>query len=486
MNLKQTAFSAGRWTATSAALVTGLQMLQTIILARLLVPADFGLMAVVGAVLAVLTLLANFGLSRVIIHFDQLPDTILSSLYWINLTLSALMMLIVAGTASAVGRLYNSPELAPLLQVASITFPLTALGQQFRALAEKKLHFDLLAHNEIAAAAVAFLVAIGVALGGGGVYALVAGILASASVSSLLAWLRLSCEHRPLRCLHIGETWPYLRFGGYLVGEEFANILTRQADTFIGGLVLGPTALGIYSVPRNLSLRIAFIINPIITRVGFPVMARVKHDREKLGSIYLQTLRMTTSVNFPIYVALGLFANEVVALLYGRQWQNASGYLRIFAAWGLIRSVGNPTGSLLYAVGHARRAFWWNLSLLVICVPLLWMGAQLGGLVGLAWTMVGLQVLIFVPSWRYLVRPCCGVSFAEFIAIVLLPLALALTGGILAYGAIWLGNITGILRLIVGGCVGGSVYILLSLVFNRPWTNAMRELIGQPLHLPFA
>ncbi len=122
--------------------------------------------------------------------------------------------------------------------------------------------------------------------------------------------------------------------------------------------------MGIYSLPRDLSLRIAFIINPIITRVGFPVMARVQQDTVQLKFIYLQTLRMTASVNFPLYLALALFAEEIVALLFGKQWQASAEYLQIFAVLGLIRSTGNPAGSLLYAVGRANLAFWWNMALL--------------------------------------------------------------------------------------------------------------------------
>jgi O-antigen/teichoic acid export membrane protein len=195
---------------------------------------------------------------------------------------------------------------------------------------------------------------------------------------------------------------------------------------------------------------------------------------------------MTASVNFPAYIALAMFSNEIVALLYGPRWHDSVEYLRIFAAWGLLRSVGNPVGSLLYAVGRARLAFWWTVIVLVTTVPALWLGVRLGGLIGLAWTMVGLQALIFVPSWRYLVRPCCGVNFAEFTAVVLLPLALAFTSGMVAFATVWLSDITGVLRLLIGCCVGGSAYISLSFVFNRPWTDAMCELIGRPLHLPRA
>lgn len=484
MSLKHKAFSAGRWTTTSAFVRIALQILQTVILARLLTPADFGLMAVTAALLAVIGLFADLGLNRAIIHYEQISDDALSSLYWLNIGMSAGLTLIFAAIAPLLGTLYRQPALTAVLFTASPVFLLSAIGQQFCVLAEKELRFATLASNEIIASVVGFAVAVSIALRGGGVYALIGAVLATAATVSLLAWWRLSDGHRPHLHVRLAEARPFLRYGAYLMGESFGSTMVRQVDVFVGGLVASPAALGVYSVPRDLSLRVAMIVNPIITRVSFPVMARLQGDMTALKSVYLQTLRMTASANFPVYIALALFANEIVALLYGPHWHDSVEYLRIFAVWGLLRSVGNPVGSLLYAVGRARLAFWWTIIVLVAIVPLLWLGAQFGGLQGLAWTMVGLQMLIFVPSWRYLVRPCCGANFAEFIAIVLLPLALALASGMVAYGAVWLGDITGILRLIVGGCVGGLAYISLSLIFNRPWTNAMYELIGRPLHLP--
>lgn len=476
MNLRGAAFSAGRWTATSTFISTGLLLLQTVVLARLLLPAEFGLMAVAAAMLAVLALIADLGLSRALIHFDDISDSALSSLYWLNLGLAVVLMLLLTVTAPGLGAIYQSESLVPLLQSASLVFPLTALGQQFRVLAEKSLRFTELAYIEIAASAVGFIAAIAVALADGGVYALVVGILARAATNSLLAWWKLSPGHRPSHHFRFRETRPYLRFGAYLVGDSFANTLTRQADVFLGGLVLGPAAMGMYAVPRELSLRVATVINPVITRVGFPIMSLVKHDREKLKSIYMQTLRMTASVNFPIYVAIGLFSNEIVGLLYGPQWQEAGLYLRVLAAWGLIRSTGNPVGSLLYAVGEAKRAFWWNIGLLLLLPPLYWVSVYGYGLIGLAAVLTVTHFLIVFPAWKILVQPCCGAKFDEYLQQLVVPLWIALVAGALAWFAAH--NLPhGTLRLALGCAVGGLSYLALSWAFNKSWTSAMLELI---------
>lgn len=475
MTLKQQAFSAGRWTVSSTILITALQFLQTIILARLLTPADFGLMAVTASLLAVFTLFADLGLSRAIIHHNNIPSDTLSSLYWLNIIVSLLLMLILVGGAPMLGILFKTPDIAPVLQTASLVFPLTALGQQFRTLAEKGLRFDVLVANEIAAAIAGFSAAIVVAANGGNVYALVAGVLFTAATSSLLAFLRLSHGHRPSWHLRLNAALPYLRFGGYMVGENLASTLNRQADIFIGGYIANPSFMGAFSLPRDFSLRIAQAINPILTRVGFPVMTQVKHDKEKLKSIYLQTLRITASINFPIYMALAFFSHEIVTLLFGPQWVDSAIYLQVFAAFGLLRSISNPIGSLLYAVGMAQRAFWWNLALLLIFPSIFLLGASLNGLLGLAYSMLFSQLFVIVPVWCFLVRPACGASLWEYVHPLSPPFFISLFAGMVAHIAT-MSFENAVMRLLISFGLGAVVYFTLSIRFNRPWIGAMREL----------
>lgn len=475
MSLKKASFSASRWTAASTVLVAAIQILQTVVLARILLPSEFGLMAVATAAVAVLSLVVDLGLSQALIHYDDVPESHRSSIFWLNMLLAFALMTALCVAAPVIAKLYHSATLTPLLCWISLVLPLSATGQQLRALSAKALRFDVLARIEISSAICACAGAIAAALLHAGVYALAVAVLANAAIGSVLAWLLLPREFWPGWHFRPDETCRYLHFGGYLVGESFANALHRNADVFAGGLVVGANAMGVYSAPRDLSLRVATGINSIVTRVGFPVMAQVKHDQGRLKSIFLQTLRMTSSVNFPVYVALGVFAPELVALLYGPQWRVAARYLQILAIWGLLRSTGNPVGSLIYATGQTRRAFWWNISLLLLPV-LYWAGAFGYGLPGLAIAVVLLQLLLVVPAWRFLIWPCCGATLQEYLAQFCAPLLCALIAGAMA----WLcahGLPHGTVRLVIGCTVGGVVYLGLSWLFNRQWVEAMLELL---------
>lgn len=479
MSLRKTSFSAGRWTTFSALARTFLQILQTVVLARLLAPADFGLMAVTGSMLAVIGLFADLGLSRAIIHFDDISDNALASLYWLNLLMALVVSLLFAASTPLMGDLFKLDRLSAVLMASSPIFVLSAAGQQFRTLAEKELRFSTLALIEIASAGLGLIVAIFIALRGGGVYALVAAALVTAAISSVLAWWHLAGRRMPRLRIRVNEAMPFLRFGGYLIGEGFVSTLIRQADVLVAGPMTSPAALGLFSLPRDLSMRVGMVVNPIITRVGFPVMSRLQKDLPALKSVYLQTLRMTAAVNFPAYVALALFADEIVALLYGPQWKGAGGYLRVLAAWGLLRSTGNPVGSLLHAVGAVKRALGWNIAVLMIAPLLYWIAISGWGLMGLAVALVGLHVALIVPSWHFLVRPCCGSDVGEYLSQLSTPLVLSLIAGFAA----WLttrGVPHGILRLAIGNTVGAIAYLGLSYRFNRRWFDAMWSLLRLP------
>ena len=364
MSLRSATFSATRWTTAATFSRVALQLLQTALLARLLAPADFGLMAMAMVVLAVAWLLADLGLGSALMHFPRPDRATLSTLYWLNLGLGCLLAVLFALAGFPASMLFGQPELKPVFLLLALTFPLSALGQPFRVLAEKDLRFRPLAQNEMLAAAAGFIASLAFAVAGRGVYALVAAALVSALVGSALSWWRLSDGLRPGADFRLALARPFLGFGLHRVGDGVWNALRMQLDVLIAGLVSGPALVALYAVPREQCLKVAnAVVNPVITRVGLPVMTQLRHDQAALRAVYLTTLRLTTSFNFPMYAVLALFAEDVVALLLGPQWQEAAFYMRLFAIWGLIRSTGNPSGSLLYAVGMAKRAHLWNLAL---------------------------------------------------------------------------------------------------------------------------
>lgn len=475
MTLKHQAYSAVRWTTIAMAGKAGLRFLQVAILARLLVPADFGLMALLVAVIAFAQIFSDMGVSSAIIHHRNITHEELSSLYWLNVCAGGVLMLALMLLSSPISSFYNEPTLQPLLIVVSAYFLVSALGQQLRVVAEKELRFAELARIDLIAAIIGFIAAVCWAWASPSVTALLVGLISSTLTITILGWLMLSNGWRPMLRLHLGEIHRFLSFGGYTMASNLANTFNSQADIFIGGRMLATETLGVYSLPRDLSLGLAGIFNPIVTRVGFPVMAKAQHDQSFLKNVYLKTLRMTASVNFPIYLALAVFAPEIVPFLFGTQWNESVPLLRVLALWGMLRSVGSPVGSLLFATGRADLAFKWNLALLVLVAPVIWFGVQWGA-AGLALSQLGLMLALFVPGWYFLIKPLCGAGLWEYTSNILIPLVASLTASIVAYMSSEPFT-EPLLRLTVGLIVGAVIYVAGSIVINRQWIDSMRLLL---------
>lgn len=480
VKFKDSTVRAGRWTALSAFGRLILQLAQTMILARLLGPHEFGTMAVISGFISIVIVLADLGFSRSLIHFQDIPSDTLSSLYCLNLLVACILAALTVIAAPLLGRLYDNTVMPTAIALSSLVFPFTAFGQQLRVLAEKRLDFKLVARVELASSITGVVIAIFSALVGMGVYALVLGMLATALMNSAMSWILLANDWRPRFRLDARGLSRYITYGLHLAGENFANMARMQLDVLVAGSIASPATVGFYSVSKDLSLRLAnSFVNPIITKLGLPIMAEAQHDRARLKTLYMATIRMVSAINFLLYAILGLFAEDIILVLYGNQWQGAVYFLQGFAAWSLIRSTGNPVGTLLYAAGETRRALYWNIALLAIVGPMIWLNGIFGNMPSLMWTLVLTQGATYIFAWRYLIYPLCGASFKEYIAQSLPALIASLISCITAVAATSMMD-AGLMRLAIGCGLSSILYGLLSWVINRGWVRAMLQILTFP------
>ncbi len=477
MNLRQRAFAGVRWSSIAALARSGASFLQLAILARFLEPADFGRMALVFAVLALAQLAADLGVGGAVIQQRQISAEQLASLYWLGVAAGVALAALLALASPWIAAFYGEPVLQPLLLIVALGLLLESTWQQLRLLAEKELRFARLAQVEIGAALAGLAVSVAIAMRGGGAYAIAGGALATSVASAALGWLLLSEGWRPAPRLRPGEIREFLRFGAYAMANNVVSTVNVQIDVMLGLRILGATAMGLYSMPKNLCLQIVGTLNPVVMRVAFPLMAKAQEDTAQLRSYYLQIMRLTASSNFPVFVAIALFAPEITHLVFGPQWDAAVPLLRVFACWALLRSTGGPVGSLLLARGRIDLGFRWNLGWTAVFAAAAAIGSLYGAL-GMAAALVAVGVVAQLPNWYFLVRPLCGAGIGEYFRALAVPLALALPAGLAALAAVQ-GLEGDLARLAAGGAVGGAAYWGLCLAFNREWTGAVLELLGR-------
>lgn len=474
--MKAQAFSAIRWTTASTALIAIVQIIQVAILARILGPAEYGLMAMASVVLGLAELFAEMGLNSAFMQRQNVTDEQRSSLFWANLTSSVCVAVVVVATSSLIAdHVFNDPTVALVLCASAPIFMIVALGAQVRVSAEKALNFRPLAFIDIGCALVGFVMAVALALLDWGVYALVASALIAATVRTALSWKFLSKGWAPTSRLRFAEVQPFLKFGGALVSNNLVNQVNASLDLLLGGSLLGAGQLGLYSIPRNFVLQIQFAINPIVTRVGFPLIARMQGDISRVRSIYLQSIAMTTATNAPIYVALAIFAPEIISILLGAKWDGAVDLLRVLALWGGVRSIGNPVGSLLLGMGRADLSLKWNVIVLFFVFPLLWFGSQFGAL-GLSVSLLVLVIGMYLPMWFFLVKPLCNAHLAEYSLAALRPFVISAIAIGPTYWLRWVIEDDYAL-LLSAFLMGSTAYMFLSYLLNKSWYDSLLQLL---------
>jgi len=186
---------------------------------------------------------------------------------------------------------------------------------------------------------------------------------------------------------------------------------------------------------------------------------------------------MTASTNAPIYLGITFFASDFVAILLGSGWEDSVGLLQILAIWGALRSTGNPVGSLLLGMGRADLSLKWNLLLMLITPPAIWFGSQYGP-EGIAYSLLVMSVLLFVPGWFFLVRPLCKAKLMEYANAALRPFVFSMVANYSAYmisseidSDFW--------RLFIGFMIAAVFYATLSFYLNRQWINSVIELFNK-------
>ncbi|MEO1712684.1 MAG: MOP flippase family protein, partial [Bacteroidota bacterium] len=381
----------------------GFQLTQLVILARILGPEAFGLMALVLVITRILQPLADAGLHQAVIFHPNLSKEILSTLYWLNLLLGGLLTLSVYLGAPFLAHLLGDERLTELLMLVCPILILGPLASQIMALFTRDLEFDRLAIIQIGSLGAEFATAVTLAWLGWGVYSLVWGYIARFAVQASLAWFFAGFSYLPLWTFQVRAAWPYIRFGLFETGNLLINTFSSQIDKALVGKMLGPTMLGYYSIAWELIVFPIARINPIINRVSFPIFAKIKAVPKQLNQYYFRSVSLLLLINIPVLIGLALVAESFVEVFYGKEWLPAAPLIQILAIVGIHKAFANPGAGLLLTQGRADIGFYWNVGWTLALTLIIALGLyQYPKIETAAWTQLAAAFLLGW-IWHWLV-----------------------------------------------------------------------------------
>ncbi|MEM7808114.1 MAG: lipopolysaccharide biosynthesis protein [Planctomycetota bacterium] len=373
----------------------------TAVLARLLTPADFGLIAMVTVVTGFVELFKDAGLSMATVQRKEINHRQVSTLFWINVGLSIVVAGVVAGLAPVVAWWYGEPRLTLITLALAATLIFGGLCVQHRALLRRSMEYGRLARVEILSLTISLAVGIVAGWYGLGPWALVLMLAAGGAATFVLSFIESGWI--PGRPGGLGEVREMLGFGGNLVGFSFVNYAGRNADNLIIGTSLGAGSLGLYSKAYGLLMLPLKQINAPLAAAMIPALSRLQDEHETFRRYYLRAITAIAYVTVPMTAMLACFSHEIVRLVLGPDWLEAADIFLVLAIAAVFQPVLSTVGWVCTAVGQTGRMLRWSFVNVPCIIAAFLTGVQYGT-IGVATAYAIAVNLLIVPTFIYCLR----------------------------------------------------------------------------------
>jgi O-antigen/teichoic acid export membrane protein len=365
-----------------------INMISAVILARLLTPQDYGLIAMVAVFTNFTYLFRNLGLSAATMQRAEITHRQVSTLFWVNVALSVLTMLVTAACAPLIAAFYGEPRLIWITLGIVVGFIFSGLTVQHEALLKRQMCFTALGIIDIAAMLAGFLTGVTMAWYGAGYWALVGSQLATGI--SYAAGIWMVCDWRPSWPVKNSGVRSMIAFGSNLTGYNFLNYFSRNTDNLLIGRVWGAQQLGLYSRAYQLLLLPLDQICAPLDGVAVTALSRLADTPERYRQAYLRILEKLAMVTMPGIALMIATSDWLVRFMLGPKWVDTGRIFAVLGIVGLLEPVSMSIGWLLISQGRTRRVFQWGiidstLSLTSIVAGLAW--GALG--VAISYSLVG-------------------------------------------------------------------------------------------------
>jgi O-antigen/teichoic acid export membrane protein len=452
------------------------------VLARLLKPEAFGLVAIANAFLALMQTFLNQGFSQALIQRKDLEPEHLDTAFWTNLAIGGCLSLVSFAIAPWIANGFGQPSLTGILRGFSPLFLINAFATVQQAVLERNFAFKAIAIRSLVGTVAGGIVGVGLALNGFGVWSLVYQQVVQELISTFVLW-KLS-QWRPHFRVSLPHFQHLFHFGINIFGFNVLSFLNSRADDFLIGYFLGPIALGYYSIAyRILGIMQLLLVNTS-KQVALPTLSKLQHDLSQFREAFYTATQLTSFIAFPCFLGVVTLAPELITLLFGPQWIPSIPVLQVLAFAGILQCVSFFKSSVFIALGKPAWAF--QLTLLSACLNLV------GFTIAVRWGIVAVAVaflirgcLVFpIGQWAVsrLIHSPVLVYLHHFVAplssAIVMAIALLTTKQILLPWVSTLGLL--VICSVVGAVVYGlMIYLLSPTLFSKVF-DVIRLLLSNP------
>ncbi|MDW6025921.1 lipopolysaccharide biosynthesis protein [Mesorhizobium sp. BAC0120] len=346
-------------TALAQSVKLAAQVASVVVLSRLLAPEDFGVVAMCAPVLAFVALFQDFGLTQATVQKSEVTQQEVNYLFWINVGISIGLAGLLAAASPLVALFYGDPKVGPLTAAMGLQIIVYGLGAQHFALLTRRMEFGRVATIEVAGALTVFLVSIAWTMMDRSYWALYAGALTGAVLTTSCAWASSLWRPGPPRRVAGGSG--LVRFGAGVTGFNFANFFSRNLDNVLIGKFWGGAQLGLYDRAYKLLIfPLNQTANPL-AKVMIPALARLQHEPDRYRRAYLQVIQLLLLAVLPGVAFATAMADVLVPFVLGPKWQGSSEIFAALGFAGLLQPLNNPGGWLFISQGRSGDFMRWGI-----------------------------------------------------------------------------------------------------------------------------
>ena len=468
--------SATRWMVLGRLVTQVSRLVVSVLLARLLAPEAFGLVAVAMTTILALEVLKDLGTGAAVIQRLDVDQRLLSSVFYLNAFTGVLTAGLMAAGAPIIAGLFSTPQATPVVRALSLVLLAGGFTQIHHAMLRRTMQFNGVALVEMTGALVVGVVSVGLALAGAGVWAMVWGNVAGATAGSVVAWRRSGWQ--PSLMFGWGSLRSIAGFSLHTAAFNATTFALRNTDKLLVGRWLGASPLGVYSLAqRTISYPVESIAHVLMT-VLFPAFARVQEDHAALRKGYTRALAAIAFVTLPVTVGLAAVADPLVRALLGDQWLDLIPLLWFMAPAGGLVAMLSAVNTLYSAKGRADWMFRWGLVS---------GAATLGAFaIGLQWGLVGLAIaylaisLILTPIGLSIPLRLIDMRLRELLGPLVPYVGMTLAMALAAWGTATLvagAGLGPLPQMLAGIGAGGVVYLGLTLILRPMAYRDVRTVI---------
>jgi PST family polysaccharide transporter len=444
----------------------------SILLARMLGPASYGIVAQATVYITLTTLILDQGLSSALISRESISRRLAGAASTLNFLLAVGIAAVTIPLAAPIATFLNTPALVTVLPVLAAGLVSKSAAVVPRLLLQRKLMFRWLAVTDIGSALVGGLAGLACALSGLDYWSIVVQLLVTDVIALIVL---LAAARPPLPNLAFGELSTVFGFGARVFVGNLISFASRNVDSIVVGKFLGEAQLGYYALSYRVLLTPIQMIGQTVSRVLFPLVARRQSDLPEVSRLLLKSTRGLALISFPLMAFVSVSSLDSIPLVLGDAWRPAIPVLAVLALTGARQSVTSINAPILLGLGRADTLLKFNTTAAIVQIAGMFAGLPFGILgVATGYTIAG---LILTPLILVIQRRLVGTGYVQQCASVW-P---ALHGSLWAaatYGALYLSPLAPLLRLGVGLAAGGMVYVLVIRVLHRKSWRMMIEDFG--------